>query len=174
MRRATSNSGRVPRSCAARESGAKWRRATRSIAKGDWPGPIPYRFQTRTGMASSFCPSLLDFPERFLSELDIFESQFASADEVSHDRTRVSTEHGEQVVHQPALRGLTGNNSFKHVEVPDLADTAHDFLVLHAIDGLLHGGVTRPFFLRKRLLHLSNGGVASRPERLHDLHLESR
>src|SRR5271168_85426 len=89
-----------------------------------------------------------------------------------HHRLRVPAEERQQIVNQPALRGIPGYGRFKNMEVAHFLDAAQSLLSFQPIDGGLNGGVGWPVAFWKCLLDLADGSGAAGPQRIHDLKLE--
>src|SRR5579864_7522561 len=112
------------------------RRRTMSIATDDCPGRAPARstwlreMRRSLGLVLSLQPA-----QDFLGFLHIGEGEFAGFDEARHQGLSASTEQCQQIVNQPALRGVARDARLEDVKVPDLADTAHRVFSFQPIYG---------------------------------------
>src|SRR5262249_32444664 len=76
---------------------------------------------------------------------------------------RPSPEKTQNLIEQTVASRVLRNQRFENIRVPDLPNTAHDFLRFHPIDGVRDRCVGRAR-LRKRLLNLPHRGSSLGPK----------
>src|SRR5262249_30278404 len=113
------------------------------------------------------------FLEHLPRLLDVLERDLAGLDQVRHQRLRAAAEEIEQIVDEPALRGVARHQGLAYVSTADLLRAPHGPLGLQAVHERLHGGVCGPGRLGQLLLDLADRRGAVGPEGFHDLELRA-
>src|SRR6185312_1006180 len=92
----------------------------------------PRRKRGRPQMNSSRFLLFGEITKSFFGFAHIVERQLARFNQVRHDRLRASTEQTKELVNQPALRSMAGDDGLKNMSIADLLHAAQYLLLFHA------------------------------------------